>query len=62
MVKFKLVAQFPVDYLLTQMCLVICSFCANLLHSLTAFTYYSISECSKLAQKEHITRHIWVGR
>ena len=36
MVKFKLLAQLPVDYFphFTQSCLVLYSFCANLLHSL----------------------------
>ena len=34
MIKFKLLAQFPVDHLPTQSCLVLYSFCANLLHSL----------------------------
>ena len=32
MVKFKLLAQFPVDHL-AQSCLVLYFFCANLLHS-----------------------------
>ena len=31
---FKLLAQFPVDHLPTQSCLVLYSLCANLLHSL----------------------------
>ena len=33
MVKFKFLAHFPVNHLATQTCLVLYSFCANLLHS-----------------------------
>ena len=33
-VKFKYLADLPVDHLATQSCLVLYSFCANLLHSL----------------------------
>ena len=48
MIKFKFLAQFRVDHLLTQSCLVLYSFCGNLLHLLIMWLIISSLSPHKL--------------